>query len=462
MQERTSLLMASLQELAEKEIVGNLGSLAESISSRFAYGGELASPENVKLVYRTNSKGIFQEIVFPKASEDNVKQLIDVCLIASFGLDDQQVTDTSYRNALKLDPEDFVSSFQVADTPVLLETAMTMVPDVQCIRAELYKLNIYSKGGFFKAHVDTPRSNKMFGSLVVCLPTQFLGGALVTRHRDHEIKFEWSSPCDDPRKTVSWAVFFSDVEHEVLPVTEGHRITLTYNLYSMSLSASYRTPVHNVAINPLYRELRAALGNPTFMRKGAVLGFRSHHLYAYEDLNETTNLPILLKGADRMVYSVARYLGLSVFVKPIIETSSFMSWCLLSKFTPFKSNSNHSEEDEATTMEELFEVDVHVAKYITWCQDINKSDKEPAGAALCYGNEYSLSVYYKTVAILVGIPKWGEYRRSCASGETESHQLKQQQSAEACVDDENDSATILKKLCYHDSDDDDSDDDSND
>ena len=27
-------------------------------------------------------------------------------------------------------------------------------------------------------------------------------------------------------------MFFSDVEHEVLPVTQGHRITLTYNLYA--------------------------------------------------------------------------------------------------------------------------------------------------------------------------------------------------------------------------------------
>ena len=36
-----------------------------------------------------------------------------------------------------------------------------------------------------------------------------------------EVKFDWSSTVENP-KTVSWAVFFSDVEHEVLPVTEGH------------------------------------------------------------------------------------------------------------------------------------------------------------------------------------------------------------------------------------------------
>lgn len=109
---------------------------------------------------------------------------------------------------------------------------MTLMPNVPGIQAELYKLNIYSSGGFFKAHVDTPRSENMFGSLVVCLPTQFSSGELVTRHHGHTVKYDWSSPPDSPRKTASWAVFFSDVEHEILPVTQGHRFTLTFNLYA--------------------------------------------------------------------------------------------------------------------------------------------------------------------------------------------------------------------------------------
>ncbi len=34
-----------------------------------------------------------------------------------------------------------------------------------------YKLNIYEKGGFFKAHVDTPTDPSMIGSLVINLPS---------------------------------------------------------------------------------------------------------------------------------------------------------------------------------------------------------------------------------------------------------------------------------------------------
>ena len=40
-------------------------------------------------------------------------------------------------------------------------------------------MNVYSgPTGCFKAHVDTPHGGNMFGSLVVCLPSQFTGGSL--------------------------------------------------------------------------------------------------------------------------------------------------------------------------------------------------------------------------------------------------------------------------------------------
>ncbi|KAF8427281.1 hypothetical protein EV426DRAFT_529446, partial [Tirmania nivea] len=38
------------------------------------------------------------------------------------------------------------------------------------VYAELYKLNCYSQGDFFKAHKDTPLAANMLGSLVVNPP----------------------------------------------------------------------------------------------------------------------------------------------------------------------------------------------------------------------------------------------------------------------------------------------------
>ena len=88
-------------------------------------------------------------------------------------------------------------------------------------------------------------------------------------------------------------------------------------------------PSHDVTINPLYKELSAALGHPYFMRGGGVLGFSCHHRYVYTDLNSTSSLPGLLKGADQIVYFIAKSLGLSVIVKPVVyndgKTPTFYS-----------------------------------------------------------------------------------------------------------------------------------------
>lgn len=73
----------------------------------------------------------------------------------------------------------------------------------------------------------------MFGSIVIVLPTEFKGGELVLRHDGKEFKYDYSAEktrteVQAGQEPVGWIAFFSDVEHEVLPVTEGYRVTLTY------------------------------------------------------------------------------------------------------------------------------------------------------------------------------------------------------------------------------------------
>jgi hypothetical protein len=402
-------------------------------------------------------------VVFPKASDADAQQLLDACTVASFGVNDQlRVTDTGYP-AVNLDPEHFTTSFHVADTPIMLNT-MTMVPNVQGIRAELYKLNIYSAGGFFKARapVDTPRSDQTFGSLVVCLPTQFSGGALITRHRGGEVKFDWSSTLENPNKTVSWAVFFSDVEHEVLPVTQGQRITLTYNLYAVNQHTDKEVPSYDVTINPLYKELKEAISHPHFMRDGGVLGFASHHMYVYTDLNKTEDLPSLLKGADLLVYLVAKSLGLSVIVKPVVrEDPKWSSMQIL--LTSFSKVQHYNCYDEDKSWNARFESlfgSGHLVKHITWCQTLNPSQWQAAGFNASYGKRLNLEAFYQTAAILVGIPEWGEYRkRSCATGsiqETSGDEglevgEEERPTKRHCGSSSNvkPSEAVLNKLCFH-------------
>ena len=50
----------------------------------------------------------------------------------------------------------------------------------------------------------------------------------MVRSGNRSVTHDWSS---DAGKNLQWAVFFNECELEVLEVTAGHCITLTYNLF---------------------------------------------------------------------------------------------------------------------------------------------------------------------------------------------------------------------------------------
>ena len=68
------------------------------------------------------------------------------------------------------------------------------------------------------------------GSPVLCLPVPHTGGALHVEHDGHSVQYEWGEGAS--RGEVQWAAFFGDCLHEVLPVTSGARVTMTYDLFA--------------------------------------------------------------------------------------------------------------------------------------------------------------------------------------------------------------------------------------
>lgn len=71
---------------------------------------------------------------------------------------------------------------------------------------------------------STEKIPGMFGTLVICLPSPHTGGDLVLRHAGKEVTYQTS---EAQPSVLCW---YSDVHHEVLPVTSGYRWVLTYNL----------------------------------------------------------------------------------------------------------------------------------------------------------------------------------------------------------------------------------------
>lgn len=85
-------------------------------------------------------------------------------------------------------------------------------------------------------------------------------------HNGYNSFFDWGNDS----KSIQWAAFYSDCEHEVLEVTSGHRVTLTYNLYiSQQIGIPLQSgTVADLTLSPLHEAARKILDHPGFMKKG--------------------------------------------------------------------------------------------------------------------------------------------------------------------------------------------------
>lgn len=111
---------------------------------------------------------------------------------------------------------------------------------VDCeVSAELYKLLVYDTGSFFVSHRDTEKAGGMFATLVIVLPSEYSGGELVVRHQQEEVTLDLQSQV---LEEISFAAFYADCVHEVLPITDGCRLTLVYNLIRNNKKIPLPTP----------------------------------------------------------------------------------------------------------------------------------------------------------------------------------------------------------------------------
>ena len=163
----------------------------------------------------------------------------------------------------------------------------------------------------------------MLGSLVIIYPTPHEGGELVLRHKDHEWKFDANSlTASQSTPSLAYVAFYSDLEHEVLKVTSGRRVTVTYNLYVVDpapdLEAPLVVPSSEGAPN-LQATLQGLLKDPEFLPDGGTLGFGLAHLYPVDFEMELEEMMTYLKGADADVYRACQELRLKSSLKVIFE-----------------------------------------------------------------------------------------------------------------------------------------------
>lgn len=87
-----------------------------------------------------------RRINFPHPSEDRLSALAEACSKATFGLNQKDVLDESYRKAGKLDASAFATLFSPYDSGIMdiIRDRLLHGPNIEkMLMAEPYKLNVY-------------------------------------------------------------------------------------------------------------------------------------------------------------------------------------------------------------------------------------------------------------------------------------------------------------------------------
>ena len=92
----------------------------------------MPSNKPIKLVYHQAGLVSTEEwslVEFLGVSEAAMTKLVDACSVVSYGYKGKDVVDKNYRNAFKLEPDNFVTSFQISSVPIL-QGIQSIVPTV--------------------------------------------------------------------------------------------------------------------------------------------------------------------------------------------------------------------------------------------------------------------------------------------------------------------------------------------
>lgn len=182
-------------------------------------------------------------IRFPVAAA-TAHKLCEVARPARHGFKDQTRLDTGVRDTWEI-PRSRISIDQPRWKRTLLPQLDRIrrdlgLPEGCRLEAQLHNMLVYAPGQFFVSHQDSEKKDDMVGTLVVSLPSQFTGGAMVIEHHDEKMLVGGST------RNLTFAAFYADCHHEVRPIKRGYRIVLTYNLIVGGDTAAAGVPADRI------------------------------------------------------------------------------------------------------------------------------------------------------------------------------------------------------------------------
>ncbi|KAK6984880.1 Fe2OG dioxygenase domain-containing protein [Favolaschia claudopus] len=368
---------ATPEPTSDQTIAESLEILRNAIQKQVPYIGGVHPVKAEALVVYYDVEGERpRRIDLGNAWDNDLHDLANACQKATFGLNQADVLDETYRKAGKMDLDKFASRLDILSSGLLTAIKQDILQgqdlnaEDKILIPELYKLNVYGPGSFFKAHKDTPRGDDMLGSLVVIFPTSHQGGGLTLEHDGAAWTFDSASElaAANNKPVVAYVAFYSDVTHAVAPVVSGHRVTLTYNLFlrderpKAPYSVVRVVPSHNP--DRVFEDtLRTLLANSNFLPNGGFLAFGLSHQYPMPSEPEglgwdrknhhiiypPSRLPPLLKllkGSDARIRAASERVGLQTHVKLLYDSGE-----------KYHSPGNDVLVDDVLNMNEVYDED---------------------------------------------------------------------------------------------------------
>lgn len=420
------------------------------VNAPFLCAGKYVPEEPVSLKFKDGKRFVVEQAPDSGKQVATLKPLIDRCRPATFGDKRQNRLDRKIRDAVQLMAETGdlrVENFDPESAGILNVIRRELLPPGSPpITAELYALNIYTSGGHFEPHKDTPRGKDMFGTLVVCLPSRFWRGQLKCMHRGVVQRFDWGTDIDMQKQAtqIHWAAFFGDVDHQIERVGTGARVTLTYLLRRDGQSLPSRTREDEDLAPAIQEAWRNLLADPSFLPKGGIVGYPCCHLYHQDARFQVKQEPLdqrsanMLKGRDQLVAATALQAGLGVTFSPYLFEDCVDETWQLARFPTRQEQGKLKRRMDLPALESALPIVGESSRKVgdfgvTWLEqppssnngakDVGseKSADLPAAGRLhsceyCewgyFGNEASDVDFYIYAALHVRIPSLGEGARA--------------------------------------------------
>jgi hypothetical protein len=227
-----------------------------------------------------------------------VEQLKSVARKAPFGVGSETHFDDDVRNCWEIDASkvsvlknsEAQEYFAMAVQECCYQLGISKESfEERKIRANLYKMLLYEKGGHFLPHRDGEKEDGMFGTLILQLPSVFSGGGLTVKHDGKTKNFYHEK---DSASSVHAMAFYADCEHTVHQVRSGRRLCLVYNLVADSVE---QCPSYSVNKN-VEAELFRIANYWRRHRAERKLGYPLAHSYSQKNFSFTS-----MKGDDAHV-----------------------------------------------------------------------------------------------------------------------------------------------------------------